>query len=489
MIGPVYLVGAGCGDPELLTVKAQRLLRTCDVVLYDYLVHPNILLEVPEHAEKVCVGKRKGHHSSKQEEINDLLIHYSKKGCSVVRLKGGDPTIFGRVGEEMMALKKENIRYEVVPGISSAIAGPIYAGFPLTHRKLSRSVAFVTGSLEDEKEHVQLHLPEADTLVIMMGLSRIESLVPRLLELKKYVKTTPVMIISNATLATQSILVGSLNDILDKLAEKPMPLPALIVVGAVVGLAEKLNWRASLPLLGRRIVVLRSKIQGAEWVNLLMAQGAEVIHYPLLETRPNDQEKEKITHDLISSVSHIIFTSPNGVDHFFDGLFKQRLDSRHLMGKIMVVIGPKTAQTLQKYGIVANHIAKQHDAEGVLTMFSEESEGLTVLWPTSSKARPLIQEVLSSRMVEVIRLNLYSPQVPNTQSMTIQDGDGVVFTSSSTVDHFCERHSLDKVDSFCMGTVTRNLLQDYGAKSIITSQSATLSSLVDCMVAHYRELD
>lgn len=485
--GKVYLVGAGCGDPELITVKARRLLRSCDVVLYDSLIHPNLLNDVPDHAEKVSVGKRKGSHSSKQVEINQLLIAFAQQGKKVVRLKGGDPTIFGRVGEEMAALKGAGISYEVVPGVSSAVAGPIYAGFPLTHRQVSRSVAFMTGSLEHDHDYAAFRFPVADTLVIMMGLSRLEHIVPRLLELDRYSLETPVMIISNATLSNQRTCTSTLGTVLLDATAKAMPLPALVVVGNVVSLAETLACPNALPLLGRRLVVLRPKQQGSELVSELMSLGAEVVQYPLLEIEPNESAKLCLTAEYVSEYSDVVFTSPNGVTQFFNGLYRHGADARVLQGKHVTVIGPKTAQVLRAHGVIADVVAQNHVAEGVVDDFPEMLHGRRILWPTSSKARDVITLELEKRGAEVTKLEVYSPVSPEGNSQIIRHGDGVIFTSSSTVDHFKARHDLEHVVSFCLGSVTRGALEAHGAGRVVQAKVPTMTSLVEAIQAYYSE--
>ena len=237
--GMVYLVGAGPGDPELLTVKAKRLIEDADVILYDYLVHPSLLSTTK--AVLVCVGKKKGKHSKKQSEIHDLLKHYAEQGHRVVRLKGGDPMVFGRVGEEMQFLQNNDIAYTVVPGVSSALAVPAYAGIPVTHRELSRSVAFVTGTLSTGGPTLDHHIPEADTLVILMSVTHLGTIVDKLLLQSRFSSETPVALIYSGTTSDQKCLMGTLSTIEEKQRQVQFKSPSLLIVGEVVPLSDTLN--------------------------------------------------------------------------------------------------------------------------------------------------------------------------------------------------------------------------------------------------------
>ena len=260
----VYLIGAGPGNPELLTIKAKRLLEMADVVLYDFLAHPNAVM-LAKNAEKICVGKKKGVNSMKQDDIHQLMLDYSNKATHIVRLKGGDPMVFGRCGEEMAFLKQHNIPYEIVPGITSAIAAPTYAGIPITQRGVSQSVAFVTATREYDVQN--MNIPTADTLVMMMSLLRLDTVVERLLETLP--ATTPIAIIESGTLANEKQLIGTLETIVSLQTSAQLKPPALLIVGDVAALGSQFNWRDHLPLKNRRFVLFRALHQQSTFRDML----------------------------------------------------------------------------------------------------------------------------------------------------------------------------------------------------------------------------
>ena len=281
--GYVYIVGAGPGDPGLFSLKGKLVLEYADVVLVDHLVHPSILSYCSKSTVIIYVGKQRGKHSITQAGINNYLKEFTDQKKVVVRLKGGDPFVFGRVGEEMQWLVKHNIAFEIIPGISSAVAGPGYFGIPITHRDYSRSVGFVTGTLKKGK--VPLDIPATDTIVFLMGYYGLDYLVEMLLKEDRFNSSTPIALISRATYADQDIISSTLGSICKLAKDSPMPTPVIVVVGKVVALHDICHWVKQLPLFGKRVILCRQKTQYESWYNQLQLSGAEVVYLALLKTK------------------------------------------------------------------------------------------------------------------------------------------------------------------------------------------------------------
>ena len=332
-VGLVALVGAGPGDPGLITVKALEYIKRADVIVYDRLVNPVLLDHAPETCELVYVGKTPKHHTKTQEEINDILVAQAKLGKLVVRLKGGDPFLFGRGGEEAEVLAAEGLPFEVIPGVSSAIAAPAYAGIPVTHRDLSSSVAVVTGHEDPEKSRVSVdwtalaHGP--DTLVILMGLGNLQSITDRLIEAGKS-PDTPVALIQDATTPDQKTVTGTLADIARKASDAGLKPPAVTVIGDVVGLRDQISWHETRPLSNRRILVTRARKQASALSFRLATLGAEVIELPAIEITQSPDHRKALEEAVgrVHEYDWAIFTSVNGVSLFFDRLAHPRGPTR-----------------------------------------------------------------------------------------------------------------------------------------------------------------
>ncbi len=482
MTTSVYLVGAGPGDPSLLTLKAARILKKADVVLYDFLVHPNILNLCKPTALLTCVGKRKGHHSKKQSQIHALILSHVKKNRILVRLKGGDPLIFGRGGEEMEYLAQHGINFEVIPGISSAIAVPEYAGIPLTHRKLSRSVAFVTGSLQNGKfNHV---IPTADTLVCLMGLHTLSELISAILKKRNMTLQTPAVLLYRGTTSDEKKLLGTLEDIVSKKEAQNLGTPSLLVVGKVASLAKTLDWRSKLPLYRKRLVLLRTLEQGEAWKTQLEDLGAEVLECPLITTKPNLTAWKPISGSYLERFSMVIFTSPNGVRYFIEGLLKKGLDTRHFSKKKLVAIGPKTAETLRQYGLIADILPAHSVAEGILDILPLSIKE-DILIPCASDARTFLKNELKSRGAQVKILKIYTTKPTSQKSFEWRPKDWVIFTSSSTATHFythpCYHHQ--PINALCLGPITAQTVKTYQQENVFQSQEATFESLLSMIVS------
>ena len=427
----VSLVGAGPGDPELITLKAIHALAKADCVLVDHLVHDSILTHCKPTADIIYVGKQKGKHSATQAEIHEHLLTQAQQGKIIVRLKGGDPFIFGRIGEEMQFLSTHNIPFSIIPGISTASAGPGYMGIPLTHRDQSRSVAFVTGTLKKDK--APLDIPNADTLVFFMGYSNLKHLVTTLKTIKQ--PDTPITLISQATLATQRSLTGTLENIVELADTQPLPTPILIVVGSVVDLQNHCTWQHNKPLSKKRIVLFRETSQAKDWIKALAQEGADVLHLPLQTYAANPNAYKKLSPELIKKTTHLIFSSHNAVTHFFKALEHARLDARNLNHIYILSIGQNTSKTLNKNNIIPDQEAPSPTLDSLLTQLPQTLNA-HVLYPTSAKSPATFETYCQQSGLSHTRLNLYTPTLtaPKTPP-SLTNTDTLVFTSPSTLDH------------------------------------------------------
>ena len=481
----VYIVGAGPGDPSLLTLKAKQLLEIAEVVLVDHLVHPSILQHCSATANIINVGKKKGHHSRTQETINQLLMTHFQNNKCVVRLKGGDPMIFGRGGEEMQALIKANIPFEVVPGITSAIAVPTLAGIPLTHRELSRSVAFVTGTLCTGDPNHQL--PVADTLVILMAVSHLSTLVPQLIGHGSFTKNTPISVISQGTTANQIVVNATLETIQTDLQKIEIPFPALLVVGEVAKLSKTFNWKSNQPLHNKRVVVVRAKGQASLLADQLSLLGAEVVIMPMIETCPNQRTLKKLTKDVLKAFTMVVFTSQNGVKYFFEDCFKKQIDARLFANKLLVTVGPKTTQALKQYGILTDIQAKKFTTEGLTDALPQNLSEHHILLPLAKKAQDILQKECQKRGATVTKWDLYDTlKPPDQQTGIIKDGDVVMFTSGSTAEHFFNSPNWQNqaIIPISIGPKTTQKIKDYFNKEVVESPESTLQSLINKLVSY-----
>lgn len=485
MSAKVYLIGAGPGDPELLTLKAKRVLETVDVILYDYLVHPNCLLLRKPESIIVCVGKSKGKHSQTQSEIHNLLLKYINQGKTIARLKGGDPLIFGRGGEEMEFLSSHKVPYEIIPGISSGSAVPTYAGIPLTHRDLSRSVAFVTGTTLTGDSLEKKCLPKADTLVFFMAVHALDEIAANLMVNDQFNANTPAALIENGTTAKQRVITGTLKNINDQKKKYNIKAPALFVVGQVVDLEKKLRWIHHLPLINKRFLVLREKSQASELVFRLNSLGAEVCHTPLIRFQENINECNKLNKNLLKSTNTILFTSSNAIRFFIKALLKNNCDSRDLSAMKIAVVGKKTAETLKSFGLTADIIPEQFNAESLLNKLKQSiTKNEHYLLPTTSKASSFLESELKLLGAKVSRLNIYHTVQEENISLNIEENDQIIFMSPSSVDVFFEHlaESLDQIKTnltmFAIGKTTEKKLRYYFNGKIYTPDKENMSELL-----------
>ncbi len=374
--GIVYLVGAGPGDIGLLTVKGLRCLQKAEVVIYDFHLNAQILNSLSHKAELIYAGKRGGHHTMTQDVINQAIVEKAKEGKVVCRLKGGDPFVFGRGGEEAQELAREGILFEVVPGVSSAVAAPAYAGIPLTHRLYSSSFAVIPGYEDTTKEESAINWAKlatgVGTLVFLMAVKNISELTRKLIEHGR-APDTPVAVVRWGTRPDQKTIVGTLKNIAALVREKDIRPPAVTVIGDVVNLRKELSWYEKKPLFGQRILVTREHAEGFEALEEL---GAEVLQFSTIEIVPPETWSElDAAIGSISTYDWLIFTSTNGVKYFFSRLFEKRVDIRQLKGLQICAIGTKTEAALNQFGIRVDLVPEEFNAEGLIAAFIKKDSG------------------------------------------------------------------------------------------------------------------
>jgi uroporphyrinogen III methyltransferase / synthase len=444
--GVAYLVGAGPGDPGLMTVRSLELIASADVVFYDRLIPPGALSGARDDAELVYVGKQPGVPSVPQEEIGERLIEAAREGKSVVRLKGGDPFVFGRGGEEGEALHEAGVEFEVVPGITAGVAATAYAGIPVTHRDDASAVAFVTGHEDPEKAESALdwealaHFP--GTLVFYMGVKRLAENAAALIAAGREADE-PAAAIERGTMAGQRTVEATLGTIADAVAREQVKAPALIVVGAVARRREQLGWLERRPLHGRRVVVTRARAQASGLAATLRGLGAEVVELPAIRIEPLiDSEEVKRIAGGVGAYDLICLTSPNGVRLLFEAMEAAGLDARALAGVTVAAIGPGTARALAERGVLADVVPERFVAEGLVeALEDEEVAGSRVLVARAAEARAVLPDALRGRGAEAEVVSLYKTvrETPEeTEIERAQGADYVTFTSSSTVTNLVE---------------------------------------------------
>lgn len=447
--GIVSLIGAGPGDPGLITVRGVECLQRADVVVYDYLANPALLRHARAEAEHIYVGKSAGKHTLSQEEINALLVKLGKTGKAVARLKGGDPYVFGRGGEEAEELRKAGIAFEIVPGISSAIAAPCYAGIPVTHRGVATAFMVITGHEDPTKAETQVDWKTVaeffGTRVILMGVERIGEIASELVK-HGAASDLPVAMVRWGTTGQQRTVTGTLATIADVAAKADFKPPAVTIIGEVVKLRETLNWFEQRPLFGRRIVVTRSRQQASELVRQLTGLGADVLEIPTIAIKPPKNLaplREAITS--IGTYDWLVFTSPNGVDGFFREFYRRHPDIRDLGGLKIAVVGTATAQKVTDQHLTVDLQPAEFTSEALLETFRKEvsCENLKFLLPRGDLADERLARGLEDLGGIVDDLDAYQT-VPATEDcnghrarLLAEGADAITFTSSSTANNFC----------------------------------------------------
>lgn len=500
MIGMVYLVGAGPGDPGLLTLRGRECLHDADVVLYDRLVNPRILNEVPNGVELIDVGKSRGKRKFSQEDINSTLVQLAQDGNQVVRLKGGDPFIFGRGGEEGLALSSVGIPFEVVPGVSSVSSVPAFAGIPLTHRGISSSFMVLSGSNASvQEEHPvdwSLVAQFKGTLVILMGLKGLPEITEELLKFQKP-RDTPVAVIQSGTLPTQRVITGTLDDISDKIKDSGLEPPVVTVIGEVVSLTDSLSLRSDCSLSGKRVLVTRDASQSGDLSRLLEQRGANPIQLPTIQiTGPTNYRGLDQSLGQLQTYSWIIFTSINGVTEFFRRLFLFGKDSRELKGTKICAIGIATNKLLGSYGILADLVPTNFSSQDLVKAFEAYNiTGSTILLPRSEIGTRVLPEQLEKMGALVEIVPVYKTVIPKHSKKFVHKifetpMDVIIFASSSSVTNLMQmlEHNMAYIEGasiVCIGPTTATTAKELGLDVHVIAQNHTVEGIVEDLEEYF----
>ena len=493
--GKVWLVGAGPGDIGLLTLKAADVIKGADVIVYDALIGNALFSLFPKGAERISVGKRSGHHTMPQEQIDELLLEEAKKGKNVVRLKGGDPFLFGRGGEELELLAKEGIPYEVVPGVTSPIAVPAYNGIPVTHRDFTSSLHIITGHKRkdaDEDIHFKALVDTEGTLVFLTGIGRLPFICQGLMDAGMD-PDMPAAVLQQGTTAGQKRVIASVGTLEKEVERQGIETPAIIVVGKVCALADEFAWYEKLPLAGRRVIVTRPRGMISRMAKNLRMLGAEVLELPSIETEARE-DQTKLAEALrnIHRFHWIVFTSPTGVRVFFDVLKKEGMDIRSLAGVQIAAIGAGTRKELSDRNLLVDFVPTVYDGD---TLGKELSQlvrsGDRILIPRASAGNRKLVAQLQEAGAEVEDIATYdtvsAEQDLVDESALFEKGqiDCAVFTSASTVRGFADRNPMldySQVCAACIGRQTRDCAESYGMKTYM-SEEATIDSLTQLVIS------
>ncbi len=499
--GKVYIVGAGPGDPGLITVKGVRCIQEAEVIIFDHLVSEDLLRYAKADVCLLYAGKQGGDHTLSQEEINERLVAEASQGRVVTRLKGGDPFIFGRGGEEALVLAAAGIPFEIVPGVTSAIAVPAYAGISLTQRGYTSTLAFVTGHEDPTKEQSDIDwhsLAGIGTLVFLMGVKNLPQITESLIANGKSAET-PAALIRWGTTPEQKTLTGKLGDIARKAEETRFSPPSILVIGEVVGIREQLNWFEQKPLFGKGIVITRPELQSESFADLLQGLGARVIHFPTIRiVPPASWDSCDNALNKLDSYQWIVFTSANGVRFFFQRLGESGRDIRDLKGIRLCTIGPATAEALEAMGLRVDLVPDEYISEGVVRAFADQDiRGLRILLPRAETARDIIPEGLTGQGAQVDVVTVYRTISSGGKKAELgafmKQGhvDVITFTSPSTVAGFMEIMGKDfilpaKVKIAAIGPVTAAAVKKAGLPIHILQATYTIPGLVEGIAASFQ---
>ncbi len=499
--GFVSLIGAGPGDPGLLTLHGAAALAAADVVVYDYLANPALLDHARPEAEQIYVGKKASQHTMSQDEINKLLVDRALAGQRIARLKGGDPFVFGRGGEEALAFAEANVPFEVIPGVTSAVAVPAYAGIPLTHRGLSSSFAVITGHEDPTKSESSIDWSRlatgVDTLIFLMGVSNLAQIVKQLVAHGRPAQT-PVALVRWGTTPDQQTVSGTLVDIVARVQAADFKAPAVTVVGQVVGLRRHLRWFENLPLFGQRVLVTRTREQASVLSAGLRALGAEAIELPsILVAPPEDWTPLDQAIASLQDYGWIIFTSVNGLRFFWDRLSIAGADARALAGVKLAAIGPGTAGELAARGLRVDYVPSEYVAEAIAAEL-EGVDGQRVLLPRADIARPTLADLLRDRGAAVTDVTAYRTLQPQLDADELRDLLARItvatFTSSSTVRNLTAMAqkagvhlpaALANATVACIGPITAQTAQELGLPVHVLAETHTIDGLIQALIHHY----
>ena len=497
--GICYLVGAGPGDPGLFTLKGRDCLESADVVIYDYLCNPLLLKYAPESAERIYVGKKAGAHTLTQDGINALLVEKTQAKKTVVRLKGGDPFLFGRGGEEAEALAAAGCRFEIVPGVTSALAGPAYAGIPVTHRAHNTTLTIFTGHEDPEKPDSNLDYAAIartpGTKVMLMGVERLGDIAKKLSE-GGMAAETPAALVRWATTGSQETLTGTLGNIAGKAIAADFKAPAVAVFGEVAGLREKLNWFETLPLFGKRIAVTRTRKQAGELTDKLRALGADAFELPTIriEPAPNKREFYELVLDA-HAYDWLVFTSPNGVDAFFAAFFEIYKDARDLGGTRIAAIGPATAERVRAFHLQVDVQPEKYVAEAIIDELQKEQsvENLKFLLARAEGAREVLATELT-RLGAIVDEAVAYRTVPETEDISggikrfrEEGADIITFTSSSTAENFAalKLPLPAALQTASIGPITSKTIKSLGLDVDVEAKEHDIPGLVAAIVKKF----
>lgn len=497
--GRCYLVGAGPGDLGLVTLRAKQLIERAEVVVYDYLCNPEMLQWAPETAELIYAGKKAGAHTLKQDEINALLVEKAQTGKQVVRLKGGDPFLFGRGGEEAQALAAASIPFEVVPGVTSAIAAPAYAGIPVTHRGMTSHVTFFTGHEDREKTESSIDFGAlakvGGTQVMLMGVERIDAIAQQMRE-NGVRADLPVALVRWGTTGRQEVISGTLQDIAQKVADQNFAPPAVAVFGEVVSLGKELAWQKARPLSGKRIVVTRTRKQAGALSDQLRHLGAEVIELPTIRIEPPSDVRAlaELVQDA-HGYDWIVFTSPNGVTAFFEMFYKLYDDARDIGGARIAAIGPATAQRVREFHLKVDLQPDEFVAEAVVREFKKvgDIENLRILIARAEEARDLLPRELGAlgAIVDVaVAYRTVAEKSDRTEArsrLAAEGADMITFTSSSTVENFLALGLPwpAGMEVASIGPITSKTARDRGLTIGVQATRHDIPGLVEAIRRHF----
>ncbi len=479
--GKVYLIGAGPGDVDLFTLKGKAILESADVVIYDALVSAGVLSLMPENAEKIYVGKRGGNHTMRQEKISELILEKALEGNIVARLKGGDPFLFGRGGEELELLLDNDVEYEIIPGITSAISVPAYAGIPVTHRDFVSSLHIITGhTKEHEGSNIDFDalVKLGGTLLFLMGITSLPLICDGLIKAGMNADM-PCAIIENGTRGNQRTTVSNLSNLVSIAAERKVKAPAIIVVGEVSSLAEKFAWRENLPLFGKRIVVTRPKTLNSKFSAELRKLGAEVIELPSIKTVGIDFD---LSADMLKSFDVIAFTSAFGVEMFFDKIKAEKIDIRTLAHIKFAAIGQMTAKKIRDFAVNVDFVPEKYDGTNLGEVIETNGKVLILRAKEGSDG---LTDTLQAKNIKFEDLAVYETvyELANETILNeIRNGvDLLCFTSASTVKGFIksvEGSTFTDIKALCIGEQTMKTAENFGFSNIVKSESATVDSMI-----------
>lgn len=500
--GKVYLVGAGPGDPDLITIRGMELLKNADVVLYDRLANDSLLKFCSENTELIFVGKEANRHPIPQEEIIKILIEKAKSNNKIIRLKGGDPFIFGRGSEEALALFEKGIEFEVIPGITAGIGASAYSGTPLTHRNIVTQCLFITAHESPEKNESQIQWEllaklKNTTLVIYMGASTLPQTVEKLLSYGMD-SETPSIIVQNATLPSQRHYISKLHLIPDLLKRENIKPPIITIIGETAVFSENLNWFSSKALFGKKIVCTRAEDQSASLTKKLEQNGAFVINFSVIKTKIY-KPPQKLTDILSKNYDWVIFSSENGVRYFFNLLFNEKADARVLGKSKVACIGKETAAKIKDYGVIADFVPSAFTSSVFIDEFLKSFELINkkILRVKGDFQKDYILDSLIEKGFYIDPLQVYSiiksqPDDKIINNLLNNGADAFLFTSSSTVTNFFDifghnqaLNLLNKSKVFAIGPVTKATLKDFKVKDIIMSATHSIEGLSNTLIQHF----